>query len=256
MYLLASLLFIFIVFDLLPLCSRMTYILTKLLNHAVPVLFVGSTGTGKTATIHSHLISLNIKEWEPLVINFSAQTSANQAQDILDGKLMQRRTNLFGPPGGKKLASFIDDLNMPAPETFHAQPPLELIRQLIDQHGWYNRKELVFKTIIDVHLLAAMAPPGGGRTAVTPRLAHHFARFVMPDFDATTLTQVFTTLTNWILGKFTLQIKRMTDSIVETATTIYSTISEQLRPTPAKSHYTFNLRDLSKVFQGLSQVFF
>jgi dynein heavy chain len=124
---------------------------------------------------------------------------------------------------------------------------------LIDQHGWYNRKELTFKTIIDVNLLAAMAPPGGGRTAVTPRLAHHFARFVMPDFDPTTLTQVFTTLTTWIFGKFTLQIKRMSDAIVETAIHIYSTISDQLRPTPAKSHYTFNLRDLSKVFQGISQ---
>jgi predicted RNA-binding protein len=35
---------------------------------------------------------------------------------------------------------------------------------------------------------------------------------------------------------------------------VYKTISAQLLPTPAKSHYTFNLRDLSKIFQGMTMV--
>jgi dynein heavy chain len=38
---------------------------------------------------------------------------------------------------------------------------------------------------------------------------------------------------------------------VESCITVYKTISAQLLPTPAKSHYTFNLRDLSKTFQGI-----
>lgn len=43
----------------------------------------------------------------------------------------------------------------------------------------------------------------------------------------------------------------LNETLVDATIKVYSTITSGLLPTPAKSHYTFNLRDLSKVFQGV-----
>ncbi|XP_054402131.1 dynein axonemal heavy chain 1-like [Pongo abelii] len=46
-------------------------------------------------------------------------------------------------------------------------------------------------------------------------------------------------------------IAHFMEPLMEATIMVYATITSQLLPTPAKSHYTFNLRDLSKVFQGM-----
>jgi len=55
-------------------------------------------------------------------MNFSAQTSSGNLLDLfLDKDKFQKLSReLIGPPPGKKMIVFIDDINMPALETYGA----------------------------------------------------------------------------------------------------------------------------------------
>ena len=79
---------------------------------------------------------------------------------------------------------FVDDLNMPTKEVYGAQPPIELVRQFLDQGGWYEHKdkEKPFKKIINTILLTAMGPPGGGRSFITPRILRHLSLTSLTSF--------------------------------------------------------------------------
>jgi dynein heavy chain, axonemal len=187
-----------------------------------------------------------------MILNFSARTGANQTQDLIDSKLEKRRKGVFGPPVGKKYIIFVDDLNMPMLDICGAQPPIELLRQWMDCGGWYDRKNVgKFMEIVDIGFVCAMGPPGGGRNPVTHRFVRHFNLLSFVEMEDESLERIFSTILGSFLQKFPPEIATKTDSIVRASVHIYNTIRAELLPTPAKSHYTFNLRDLSKVTQGV-----
>ncbi len=175
-----------------------------------------------------------------------------RTQQSIEDKLEKKKRNLFGAQPGKKIAIFVDDINMPATEQYGAQPPIELLRLFIDKKGLYDRDEWMWKDVEDTTLIAASAPPGGGRSPLTLRFTRHFNMFCLPSADKATLSKIFGSILQGFLKiGFQEQVQKMDEAIVTSTIEIYQRISEELRPTPAKFHYLFNLRDVSKVFQGI-----
>ena len=229
---------------------RYNLIVSSLLKNKNPVLLTGPVGTGKTSVAETVLESVSA-DFNQLTINMSAQTTSNNVQDIIEAKVEKRTKGVYVPVGGKNLICFLDDLNMPAKDTFGSQPPLELLRQWMDYSFWYDREKQVQREIRGMYVLGAMGPPGGGRSEISERTQSRFNLINMTFPSDEQITRIFGTMINQKLQSFDESVKPIGLTITKATLEVYQSVIERFLPTPAKIHYLFNLRDISKVFQGL-----
>jgi dynein heavy chain len=77
------------------------------------LLYVGSAGTGKTTIIKDYFTTLDKELIGNASINFNSYTDSKALQTVIESNVDKRFGKMYGPPPGKVLIYFMDDLNMP-----------------------------------------------------------------------------------------------------------------------------------------------
>ncbi|XP_066511362.1 dynein axonemal heavy chain 10-like isoform X1 [Hoplias malabaricus] len=233
--------------------TRVTWLLEQMVKVKRPVVLVGESGTSKTATTQNFLNNLNADSTTVLTINFSSRTTSMDVQRSLEASVEKRTKETYGPPMGKRLLVFMDDLNMPRVDDYGTQQPIALLKLLLDRGGMYDRgKELNCKQLRDLGFIAAMGKAGGGRNEVDSRFISLFSVFNIPFPEEEALHHIYSSILKGHTRPFEECIQRICDKLTFCTLELYKTIIKDLPPTPSKFHYIFNLRDLSRVFKGLT----
>ncbi|GFS75046.1 dynein heavy chain 12, axonemal [Trichonephila clavipes] len=126
------------------------------------------------------------------------------------------------------------------------------LMDLCIRHHRYEKKEKSEIHLVDTQFIAAMGLPGGARNNITPRLMRHFGVIGVNAFTSSTMNAIFSSVMNihFKNNHFPAEALITAEAIVSATAAIYNAVTAHLLPTPAKSHYTFNLRDFARVIHG------
>jgi dynein heavy chain len=226
--------------------TRASYILQQMHRMNKSSLMTGSSGTAKTSTALLFFDSMQADNTRIKKICFSSATSPFLLQTTLELELDKRGGKSFGPPGGKKMTVFMDDLSMPEKNSWGDQPTLELVRQLVETSGFCfldKDKRGDLKVIEDLQYIAAMGHPSGGRQDIPNRLKRHFFVFNMILPSAHAINEIYGQM---MAGRFKgvgAFFHSLVDHMPNVTVKLWQWMRTKMLPSPTKFHYTVSTRN-------------
>lgn len=108
------------------------------------------------------------------------------------------------------------------------------------------------REIVDTQYVGSMTPPGGGNNPVDPRLMSLYSTFNITFPSKEAIEKIYTSILDRHVTEFPDEVRTIVPKVTSATLNLYFQICEKLPRTPVKFHYIFNLRDLSRVYEGLT----
>lgn len=203
------------------------------------LLYVGFAGTGKTTILKDYFASVDKETTVCSSMNMNSYTDSKALQTIIEANVDKRMGRIFGPPTGKTLMFFMDDLNMPKLDKYGTQSPICLIRQIIDYQLVFDRDHLEEKkTLQDIMFLGCLNPKSGS-FVIDLRLSRHFTMVALGTPDKEILQTIYHQVLQSHLKDFDSTFNNYAKKVVDATSVVFNGIalSAQFMPTARKFHY-------------------
>ncbi|XP_056010102.1 uncharacterized protein LOC125667097 [Ostrea edulis] len=258
--------------------EQMTFLLSTLTDYRKSVMLVGENGCGKTAIINDKIrtaYSGEVAEVLSLTIQANRFTNARLLYDRLDERLEWKHGQTYVPKGNKRLLCLVDDINLSQVDKSGQQTAVELVREHIDDGGFYNQDTHAWRYVNSVTYCTTVNP---NTTSNVPKLSQrfmrHFAVFGVPYPDLADQQSIFSILLQThfiapetsstqaghhlhdeknlvIIKKQEEAMRGLLNLIVKVTVELQDRLRAMYLMTSQRCHYLFTMRDLSVIFKNL-----